>query len=336
MRIQIKDIAYHLPERIETIEMLTQENPDWDMEVVKNRTGVFTRHIAGMDETALDLAIEACDKLFSQNEGLAEKIDGILFCTESGDYPLPPNSCILHKKLGLSEDVFATDFNLACSGYVYGLSLAQGLILSKAASNILLVTADTYSKYINEKDRSVKVLFGDGAAVSWISAADSAGGMIAIRCATSGEGYERFIVPAGGCRQPKSEETSRPVVDNHGDVRTLEEIHMDGKDILMFVMQKVPKQVNALLKKNEMTVADIDLFIFHQASKMVLDTLQRVLRIPPEKNYRNLPDIGNTVSASIPIAIKDAQDQGKLSPGDRLLLSGFGVGLSWGTAIIEI
>lgn len=336
MRVQIKDIAYYLPECVVTNEELHEKNPSWDMALVEERSGVLKRHIARDDETALDLAFRACEKLFSRNEDLPGQIDGIIFCTESPDYIMPPNSCILHKMLKLSEDTLAFDFNLACSGYVYGLALAQGLILSGMTSNILLVTAETYSKYIHEQDRSSSVLFGDGAAVSWITASDSTQGIIDIQCSTSGKNYDKFIIPAGGCRMPKSEETKIPKTDKSGNVRTLENIHMDGMGILMFVGLKVPKQIRSLLKRNELTVEQIDLFVFHQASKMALDSLTRSLRIDREKVYSNLSEIGNTVSASIPIALKDALDSGAISSGDRILLSGFGVGLSLGSAIIAV
>ena len=336
MRVEIKDIAYYLPERVVDNEELHEQNPGWDMNLVEQRSGVLKRHIAGEDETSLDLALKACSELFSRNKGLREQIDGVIFCTESPDHILPPNSYILHKMLELSKDTLAFDLNLACSGYVYGLILAQGLIISGAVKNVLLVTAETYSKYIHIQDRSSRVLFGDGAAVSWIAASNSSKGITAIKCSTFGAGYDKFIIPAGGCRMPKSEETAIPETNASGNVRTLENIHMDGMAILTFVNREVPKQVRSLLNSNELSVEDIDLFVFHQASKMVLDSLTRLLRLRREKVYRNINEVGNTVSASIPIALKEALDSGAVSSGGRVLLAGFGVGLSVASAIMEI
>ena len=336
MRVKIKDISYHLPECVVTNEELHRENPSWDMNIVEERSGVVTRHIVKENETSLDIAVKACEYLLSRNDDLKGKIDGIIFCTESPDYILPPNSCILHKILDLPEDVLAFDFNLACSGYVYGLALAQGLIFSNMAKNILLVTAETYSKYIHTRDRSSRVLFGDGAAVSWITASDSTQGIIDIQCSTSGKNYKKFIIPAGGHRMPLSEETSIANTDKNGNVRTLENIYMDGMGILTFVKLKVPKQVRSILSRNNLTTDQIDLFVFHQASKMVLDALTRSLRLGEEKVYRNVHKVGNTVSASIPIALKNALDDGLASRGSKILISGFGVGLSLGTAIIEM
>ena len=335
MRVEIKDIAYYLPERVVDNEELHEQNPGWDMNLVEQRSGVLRRCIAGEDETSLDLALKACAKLLSRNTGLREQIDGVIFCTESPDHILPPNSYILHRMLELSKDTLAFDFNLACSGYVYGLILAQGLIISGAVKNVLLVTAETYSKYIHIQDRSSRVLFGDGAAVSWIAASDSSKGITAIKCSTFGASYDKFIIPAGGCRMPKSEETAMPKTNGSGNMRTLENIHMDGMAILTFVNREVPKQVLSLLNSNELSVEDIDLFVFHQASKMVLDSLTRLLRLKREKVYRNISEVGNTVSASIPIALKEALDSGAVPSDGRVLLAGFGVGLSVALAIME-
>ena len=333
--ITIKSIDFFLPKNIVTNDDLKRENPEWDMDLVLQRSGVEKRHIAGKDETALDLSIEACNKLFSNRENLKEQIDGIIFCTQSEDYIMPPNSCLLHESLDLPESVFSFDFNLACSGYIYGLALAKGLINSDIAQNILLVNADTYSKYINKHDRAARVLFGDGAAVSWVTKSDSSKGLIDIECSTSGKDYKKFIIPAGGCRLPKSKETNISKIDKSKNVRTLENIHMDGMGILVFVNSKVPKQIRNILKRNSMTIDDIDLFVFHQASKLALDSLARLLKINPEKVFSNIREKGNTVSASIPIALREALDCNRINRGDKVLLSGFGVGLSWGTAIIE-
>ncbi|MDD5491941.1 MAG: ketoacyl-ACP synthase III [bacterium] len=335
MRIKIAAIEYFLPDNIVTNEMLGIENPNWDMARLAARVGVIRRHVAKDDETALDLAIKACDKLFVQNPGLREKVDGLIFCTESEDYLLPPNSCILHKHFNLPENVLAFDFNLACSGYVYGLALAEGLILSGRAKNILLVNADTYSKYINKQDRSTRVLFGDGSAVSWLCAAEGDQGIVDILCATAGKNYDKLIIPAGGCRQPRSPETVLAETDHSGNVRTLENIRMDGMGILTFVNAKVPKQIRDILANNGQNIDQIDLFIFHQASNMALDSLQRILKIDSRKVFRNLEEIGNTVSASIPIALKDASNRGLVKAHSKVLLSGFGVGLSYATALVQ-
>ena len=333
MRVSIKDIQYKLPECVVTNDDLHNENPSWNMDQVANRSGVLSRHIARKDETALDLALEACTKLFSENENARGHIDGILFSTQSPDYIMPSNACVLHSMLGLPESVLAFDYSLGCAGYIYGLALARGLIQTGMASNILLVTADTYSKFVSKQDRSTRVVFGDGAAVSWIAESNSSLGLQDIQFATSGD-RNTIVVPAGGFRTPRSEETGLPIQDEHGNMRTQEELYMDGRGVLDFINTKVSAQIYSLLGQNSLTTEDIDLFVFHQASKVALDSLSETLGISEEKTYRNLSTVGNTASASIPIALKDAWDDGRISPGDKLLLSGFGVGLSWASALM--
>lgn len=335
MRVAIKDIAYHLPEFILTNEALHEENPTWDMNALEMNTGVQRRHIAREDETALDLAVEACNKLFSNNKEDRGQIDSILFCTVTADHVTPSNACILHKILGLSENVFALDFSVGCAGYIYGLAMAQGLIKSGLTKNTLLVTADTLTKYVHPQDHSTRLVFGDAAAVSWITGSNSTQGIFDIQCCTSGD-TEKIVIPAGGCRMPKSDETAIPETDYWNNVRTLEDIRMDGFGILRFVRTKVTAQIRGILAANGLTIEDIDMFVFHQASQMALNCLARTLKIDADRLYSNLYRVGNTVGASIPIALKDALDSGKVTCGDKVLLCGFGTGLSWGSAIIEI
>lgn len=336
VRAEIRGVAYALPDLIVTNEMLNAEHPDWNMARVMAHTGVAARHIARDGETAFDLACRACTRLFEEHPEARRLTDAILFCTESGDYVMPPNSSLLHEFLALPEDVFATDFNLACSGFVYGLGLAQSLLAGGMATNVLLVTADTYSRYINPGDRASRALFSDGAAATWIAASECGRGLIGSAFATSGKDHRRFMIPAGGARMPRSEATAIAAADSGGNLRSPEQIHMDGAGVLSIVNASVPRQVRSLLERLALTMDDIDLVILHQASKMAMDSLCSRLRIPAEKSFSNLRDVGNTVSASIPIALRDATDLGRVKPGDRILLCGFGVGMSWATAILEI
>lgn len=334
--IEIADIAWRVPENAVTNEALERECPAWDMRVVEERAGVKKRYIVRADETALDLAAGACRELFGRCPGLEGRVDALLFCTQSPDYIMPPNSAVLHGLLELGERVFALDYNLACSGFPYGLAMAQGLAAAGLARNILLVTADTYSKYIHPQDRSARVLFGDGAAATWLRAVEGQGCLLAIECATCGKAHDKFIIPAGGCRRPRSALTCVPIADESGNVRTLENIQMDGMGILKFVSTKVAAQVRSVLAGSGLGDGDIALYVFHQASKLALDSLARQLRLPDEKVFRNIESVGNTVSASIPIALKEAWDRGRVARGDRVLLSGFGVGLSWSTAVVRL
>lgn len=329
MNARIESIEYYLPESSLTNEMLSNENPSWDMDKVIDKTGVFNRPIASEKETALSLALRACKNLFKKQPKLKDQIDILIFCTQSPDYIMPPNSCVLHKHLELKETITAFDFNLACSGFIYGSQMAQAYIAGGLAKKVLLVTADTYSKYINKQDRSIRTLFGDGACVTVYSGCNE-GGISRIQCNTYGEGYENFIIRAGAAAMPKSEETSKPIKGYTGNIRTLENIHMNGANMLSFVTEKVPKDIYNLMEKTNTNTNDYKMFVFHQASKVALDTLEKKFELKPEQTYRNLETLGNLVSSSIPVAIKMAMDEGRLKKGDKILLSGFGVGLSYG------
>jgi len=333
--LNIQNIEYYLPENIITNDELALSNPEWDMNSIQRWTGVSKRFYANPNQTALDLAFISSEKLLNDIETVRGEIDGLIFCTQSNDHIIPPNSTILHGMLNLSEDVFSFDFNLACSGFIYGLSIANGLIETNVARNILLVNADTYSKYVNDKDRSTKVLFGDAASTSFLKKSDDGKGLIDIICGTSGINSDKIIIPAGGARKPKSNKTSILKEDQNGNLRNDENLQMNGFAVYSFVNSKVPKQIIKILFKNKIKIGEIDLFVFHQANKLVLESLTKILKIDPEKVFINIHKVSNTVSASIPIALKEAQKEGKIRDGYKVLCSGFGAGLSWGTCILQ-
>lgn len=334
--IGIEAIAYAFPARSVSNQELAAEHRDWDFARLEKRTGVRRRYVAAENETALDFAVRACgemERLGSLHRG---EIDAAIFCTESPDYIMPPNACLLHGQLGLKPEALAFDINLACSGYIYGLRLAQSLVQSGAAKRVLLATADTYTRYIHGGDRSTRCLFGDGGAVSIISEAPDGHAIRDIQCGTDGKHYCKFIIPAGGMRRPRTADTAREQVDDSGNVRTSEHIQMDGMGVLSFFNATVPASVHATLARNCLAIDDVDLFCFHQASQLALDSLRSALRIPREKMIYDLEETGNLVSASIPVALQRALEMGRARRGQKVLLCGFGVGLSWGTALIDL
>lgn len=334
MGVYIKHCEYHLPDKKISNKDLAIAHPEWDVEKAGLKSGVINRHISAPDETALDLAIKAVEILFSNNEIEKEQISGIIFCTQSPDYIMPQNSFLIHKHFNFSQDVWSYDYSLACSGFILGISMARGMIETGLAENILLITSETYSKYINPRDRSTNILFGDGAAATIISKCD-ADSVVDIKISSNGNKFETFYIPAGGSRLPKDETTCINETDQSGNIKCLEDIHMNGFAVWQFISKNVSKQISNLLSKNNLEVNDIDLFLFHQASKMTLDSLIKMLKIDQDKTFSNIENIGNTVSASIPIALKDAVDAGKLKRGNLILISGFGVGLSWGSIIMK-
>lgn len=337
MPVVIRAVAYHLPERIVTNADLAAERPDWDFRLIEPRSGVLERRIAAPDETALDLGQAACERLLDAfDPGVRAGIDGLLFCTETPDHPMPPNACLLQDRLGLAEDCAAFDITLGCSGFVYALTIAEGLIAAGRVRRMLVVTADTYSRFISPGDRAVRTLFGDAAAAALVEPAGGAEDGFLLEdvvLSTQGRHFRKFYVPAGGARQPRSAATAEPYTDSSGNTRSAEQIHMDGLGVLGAVTTEVPRLVRKVLERNGLTLDDIGLVVPHQGSRLALQTLRRVLKLPEERVVENLARVGNTVSASVPIALADAWAEGRAEPGALVLLCAFGLGFSNGVAL---
>lgn len=303
-------ISYYLPEKILDNAALAAAHPDWDVERLQAKTGVVKRHIVSEDEDALDLAQRAAARLFDEYGIEKECIDFVLLCTQSPKYVLPSSACLLQERLGLSKKVGALAFDHGCSGFIYGLSVAKGLIAGGIAKNVLFVTADTYSKYLCAEDKACQPIFGDGAAAILIDEVMSKkiGKFI---FGTDGSGAEKLIVRDGT-------------------------LFMDGPEIFNFTLDVVPETIDEVLAKNGCTREDIDLYVFHQANKFMLEAIRKMNFLPKEKFYINLEETGNTVSSTIPIVLKQLDDERRLKSGQKILLMGFGVGLSWGATIITI
>lgn len=328
MKANIKAISYYLPEAVLSNDLINQEFPEWDIDKISSKTGINSRHISANDEFSSDMAVKAAEKLFAEHNIDKSTIDFLLFCTQSPDYFLPTTACIIQDRLGLNTTTGALDFNLGCSGFVYGLSLAKGLIAGGMAKNILLITSETYSKFIHSKDKSNKTIFGDAAAATLIS---SEGGFCTIGefvFGTDGKGAENLIVKQGGMRFPVSND-NEDVTDEFGNVRNHKNLFMNGTEIFNFTGEFVPKLTEAILEKADLTKEDIDLFIFHQANKYMLNHLRKKIKIPEEKFFIAMEHCGNTVSSTIPIALYEAQQEKRLKDCHNLVLAGFGVGYSW-------
>ncbi|HEX3868417.1 MAG TPA: ketoacyl-ACP synthase III, partial [Gemmatimonadaceae bacterium] len=238
-------------------------------------------------------------------------------------------------QLGLSKTCGALDINLGCSGYVYGLGLAKGLIETGQARRVLFLTGDTHSKMMHPRDRSVRALFGD-AGTATIIADEGGHGVLSgpFAYGTDGKGGVNLIVPAGGMRQPR-DPNAPSYVDEHGNERTSNNVYMNGAEIFAFTVREVPNVVNRLLDSAKLTIDDVDFFVLHQASAHVLSHFQRKLRIPPERFAIDMADCGNTGSSTIPIALSRAVKRGAVRPGMRVMLVGFGVGYSWGATLVH-
>lgn len=333
-------ISYYLPEKILTNQELSALYPEWPAEKILAKTGIASRHVAAADETAVDLAEKAARNLFEECGVAANDIDFVLLCTQSPDYKLPSSACILQDRLGIPKGAGALDYDLGCSGFVYGLALAKGLVVGGMAKKVLLLTAETYSKYVHPLDKSVRTIFGDGAAATLVDG-DAAKAIGAFVFGTDGSGADKLIVRTGGAREPLVDPSGnpaaavRPEADASGNVRTRHNLFMAGPDIFNFTLDVVPRTMDEVCAKNGIARDDVDLFVFHQANRFMLDTIRKVNLIPRSKFYVDLEDTGNTVSSTVPIALRRAQDRGVLKPGMTVMVMGFGVGLSWGAAILR-
>ena len=333
MGARIVAIATHLPARVLSNAELAEIYPAWPADKIFNKTGIRERRIAAPDETAGDLAFQAAERLFASGEHSRDDVDFLILCTQAPDYILPTTACLLQDRLGLGRHVGALDVNLGCSGFVYGLALATGLIAAGAARNVLLLTADTYSKFIHAGDKSVRTLFGDGATATLIAPSDDAtiGPFV---FGTDGAGGKDLIVEAGGFRLPRTAETGQAGEDAQGNVRSREHLLMHGANVMNFSLREVPRTFDRLLQTAGIGREDVDHVVLHQANKFMLDALQRKLGVPADKIPRRYEDVGNTVSSTIPFVLAELRENGQLTAGTRIVLIGFGVGLSWAGATV--
>ena len=324
-KIVLKGLEYYLPEDRLNNEELVANQPDWTAEKIHSKTGIAERRISAEGETAGDLAEKAANKLFDSGICKAEDVQFILLCTEAADYLLPCTATLLQDRLNIPKTAGALDFNLGCSGFVYGLSLAKGLIETGQVDNVLLLTTDTYTKFIEPDDIGVRAIFGDGAAATFLEATESDQDLIGpFVFGSNGAGYDKIIVKAGGARHPTPDESVQ---------RKLE---MNGPEVFSFTISTVPRTVKKLLEDANMNLDDVDKFIYHQANTFMLEHLRKKSKIDEDRFLVDMEDIGNTVSASIPIAFKRALERNEVKSGDRIMFVGFGVGLSWAATLCVI
>ena len=332
MKVFIKAISYYLPEKVLTNEDLVKEFPEWSVDKIANKIGVNERHICDFNETAVDLAVNAGAKIFEEHPILKkEDIDFVILCTQSPDYFLPTSACLVQDRLGLRTDIGAFDFNLGCSGYVYGLSIAKGLIYGGIAENVLLITSETYSKHLHPKDKGNRTIFGDAASATIVSKEGFAEiGNFSL--GTDGRGAENLMVKTGGMKYRMA--MNDLSFDDNANPKSSDYLFMDGSEIFNFTMEAVPVLVKETLSKNNLAKEDIDLFVFHQANKYMMNFIRKKIKIEEIKFYYCMENVGNTVSSTIPIALYEAKKEGILS--GNVLLAGFGVGYSWAGVVLNI
>lgn len=328
----IKGLSYYLPERVVTNEELLKEFPEWSVDKVAAKVGVDSRHVAGDNETAGDMAEKAAHKLFEEYNVDPKTIDFVLLCTQSPDYFLPSTACILQHRLGIPTSAGAFDYNLGCSGCVYGMAMGKSFVDSGMAKNVLVLTAETYNKYLHPSDKSNRSIFGDGAAACLISNEGIAeiGNMI---LGTDGSGAKHLIVETGAARHKSA--TGIVTIDEDGHEKYDDYLYMNGSAIFNFTLEAVPALMKEILVKNNLSKEEVDFYVFHQANKFMLNTIRKVCVLPKDRFYVDLTDTGNTVSSTVIIGLKQCIDAGTITSGMDVMVMGFGVGLSWGGTVLR-
>lgn len=333
MGSRIQDITYFLPEKTLENEALSNEYPGLSAADVLKQSGVRTRHIAADDDTPSDLAVKAAEQLFAKAENQKDQVDALIFCSEGLDYKGPATACLIHERLNLKPTCLSLDIPSGCTGFMNGLLVARSLIAGSNMQQVLLLTAEIPTRVIDTRDAHLRVLFGDGAAATLISACGEE--RIGNFCfGTDGSGARHLWVERSGFRNPADQAW---LEQNRHDPKQMKygRMIMDGKEMLHFALTRVPSLIQQTLTDNQLTPDQIDLFIFHQASDIILRSLRRKCRIPEDKFFCYLENCGNTVSSTIPIALAKAIETGALKKGSKVLLAGFGIGLSWSASVID-
>ncbi len=333
----VTDVVSYLPGNTLSNDALDAEHPTWGMKAIGEKIGIERRRVAAPDQTALDLAAEACKALFVTGACGRDDIDTLIVCTQSPDFVLPPNSPLLQNRLGLPQQLNAFDISHGCSGYVYGLALAKALIESAQSRNVLFVTAETYSKYIASTDRTVRSIFGDAATATLIKTATADFSHIDHFCYhTDGAGMKNLVVAASGARSVADGKNDNFEYVCKDGTRSKENLYMNGPAIFNFSIKTVPVLLQRTLEAGGLTVADIDFFVFHQANGYMLEHLRLKCDIPEHKFLTYLADVGNTVSSSIPLVLENALITGRIKKNDKIALVGFGVGYSSAACVLTV
>ncbi len=317
MNYHIRHIGYYLPEHVIDNDYLSK-TCGIDAQFLENKVGIKKRHIAAENETTSEMAWKSASILLSEMKFKAENIELLILCTQNPDYTLPTTACIVQHKLGLNNSCLAFDINLGCSGFPYSLVVAGNFIKTGMVQNALIIMADQYSKTIDYKDKNTAAIFGDAASSAILSSCDDHYGVIDSVFGTDGSGADKLIVKNSGVKK---------------DAENSDFLFMDGREIFKFSINVVPQSVNEILVRNNLSIKDIKYFVFHQANKYMLGEIQKKLNIKDSQMVIDMENYGNTVSSTIPIAYKNLCVRKKLSQGDLIIFSGFGVGLSWGTIL---
>lgn len=327
MFARIRAISSYLPAQIEDNAGLVEGR------FIK-KIGVKSRHVV-TDESAGDLALRAAERLFEKYKLDRHATDFIMLCTQHPDYQMPHTAAQIQDRLGLRKGVGTLDIGLGCSGYVYGLAVAKGLIEAGLVRNVLFLTSSVYSRYINVADKSTRPLFGDGATATWLDGDDTES-LRAFVFGSDGSRYDKLIIPVGGSKFPPRDNPEVFTTDDNHNRRSNYEVFMDGMAITYFTLREVPKLVDDVLNAAQLTRADLDYCIFHQANKFMMTYLRDKAGLNAVPFHNDIETTGNIVSGSVPLAIEQVVKAHGSAGLERVMLAGFGVGLSWAGCIADL
>lgn len=326
---------YVLPKNEEQNSALIEKFGEKKIKNVEKLSGIKSRRVAPEGVCASDLGFEAASRMIEKLGVEKSSIGCLIFASQTPDYTLPATAFILHKRLGLSENCGAFDISIGCPAFPYALSVANGLIASNQCQKILLIVADTITRLINPLDASLVPLHGDGAAAFIIEKSDGGEGVEGVDLGACSDMYEALIVKDGGMRNPLNESSGIASPDKFGALRAPKDLQMDGAAIFHFSLYKVPEQISKTMQKFGLCAENIGKFLLHQANRTMVEQIYKMLEIPPEKQFYFVENIGNLSAASSAVLFVEALRLGEICKNSRVLVSAFGVGLSWGNAVIK-
>ena len=335
--VAIKAIATYVPKDILEMDSLNDLFGEDKVKVIKNATGVERVHVAAENETASDECYEAAQLLFEKENIDKSTIDGLVFVSQTFDHRAPATSIILQGRLGLSQDTVCFDTSFGCSGYINGVFQAATMISSGACKNVLLLAGDTTTKMVNKRDRTHRMVFGDCGSATLLTRSE--GKQISAHICSNGEEYKTVIVPAGGFRMPSNEETRKEFSDESGNIRTLENLNMDGDKVFNFIIHCGQDSIKKMLEYKNWDKDEVDFYALHQATKFTLSYMRKRLKISPEKAPINIMNYGNTGPTTVPLVLSDLCYQGgsvDTTKFKKVIMSAYGVGLSWGTIACDL
>lgn len=335
MGSQITACHYCLPETVLTNADLEERFTAKQLKSISRMSGIVERRVVSSGVTAADLGYVAAKRMLEARGEPLNDIGALIVTTQTGDYKIPASAFVIHKRLGLAERCMCFDINHGCSGFPYALSVAHGLISTGVTSKVLLVNTDAISTLLNPRDRGLVPLHGDGAVATLVEASEEPGGLGRFFFGSDSSGTAYLQVPAGGARTPSTPETRTEFEDESGSIRSAENLFMNGPAVFHFSIYKIPEMIGQALVEFQLTIDDLDLVILHQANRTMIAQIYKKLGVPEEKQHYFMETVGNLSGAATPAVLADAWREGKLKPGSKTLMASFGVGLSWGIAVVE-